>query len=165
MKNRSINILIVALLLAAVMSVMLIVFIEEAHNNFEKNITVEANGVTESVIPVRDLQLVPTEKKEYSVNLVCEASGGYFVFLDFVEKKDGGMKPFVVVTVSCDGELVYKGSLAELLDTDKIVEFVSTLEADDPSVITFEYQMPRETGNEAQGTYSDFDVKLSIKKN
>ena len=164
MKNKSINMLIVALLMAGVMAVMLFVFIEDAHDKFEENITVDANGVTETLLEVRDLQLIPTQKSEYSVNLVCAASGDYYVYLDYIEEKDGGMKPFVVVNVSCDGKELYSGRLEELLDTDLVIEFEEKLEADEPRVITFVYEMPYETGNEAQGTYADFDIKLTINK-
>ena len=52
----------------------------------------------------------------------------------------------------------------ELLDTDLIIEFEETLEADEPRVITFRYEMPYETGDEAQGTYADFNIKLTINK-
>lgn len=164
MKNKNINMLIVALLMAGIMAVMLFVFIDGAHDEFGENITVDANGATETVLEVRDLQLIPAQKSEYSVNLVCEASGDYYVYLDYLEEKDGGMKPFVLVTVSCDGKELYKGGLKELLDTDLIIEFEETLEADEPRVITFRYEMPYETGDEAQGTYADFNIKLTINK-
>lgn len=164
MKNRSVNILIVALLLLAVMSVVLIVFVEHAHDRFKENITVSADGVTESVQVVRDLKLSPTETKEYSVNLVCEASGDYYISIDYTEKQDGGMKSFVNVTVSLGEEVMYEGSLIELLDADKVIDFEGTLEADDPLPVTIRYEMPYDVGNEAQGTTADFKVKFSIKK-
>jgi hypothetical protein len=165
MKNKNINMLIVALIMAGLMAFMLAVFIEDTHDKFQEKITVDADGVTETTLEVRDLALIPTQKSEYSVNLVCAASGGYFVYLDFTEEKDGGMKPFVVVTVSCDGKQVYSGRLNELLDSDYIIEFEAELEAKEPRVISFKYEMPYETGNEAQGTYADFNIKLTIKKN
>ena len=165
MKNRSINILIVALLLLVVMSVVLFVFIEYAHEVFEENITVSADGVTRSVKAVKDLKLNPTESKEYNVNLVCEASGDYHISLDFKEKRDGGMKKFVNVTVSLGDDVMYEGDLATLLDTEKVIEFDGTLEADDPLPVTVRYEMPREIGNEAQGTSADFKVNFVIVKN
>lgn len=162
--NRNIGIMIVAFLLFVVLSVILIVFLIRAHENFEKNIKVKENGVTEAVFAVRDLALVPTESREYHINLVCEASGGYHVFLDYNEKKDGGMKHFVEVTVKVDGKTVHVGSLAELIDDGKTVTFDSELYADDPVVITVVYRMPDDVGNEAQGTYADFDICLKIVK-
>ena len=166
MKNRSANILIVALLLLVMMSVILIVFLEKAHEEFPENITVEANGVTESILPIRDLRLTPTEAQEYSVNLVCEASGSYYIFLDYEETVDGGMKPFVDVTITCGDLVVYTGSLEDLFKEDNILQFEGNLESKEkpPLVLTFRYEMPHHVGNEAQGTYSDFDVHIKIKK-
>ncbi len=164
MKNRSVNILIVSLLLLAAISVVFIVFIEYAHDKFGDDITVSENGVTESIKAVRDLRLNPTETKEYTVNLVCEASGDYYITLDYTEKQDGGMKSFVNITVSLGEEVVYKGPIAELLNTEKVVEFEGTLEADTPLPVTICYEMPHDVGNEAQGTTADFNVKFSVKK-
>ena len=164
MKNKNINMLIVALLLAGLMAVMLMFFLEDAHDRFEEDVKLESDGITESVLSVRNLQLVPTQTSEYKVNLMCRASGDYFIYLDYNESVDGGMKSFVVVSVTCNGELIYNGSLKDLLDTDIVVEFEETLFEDEYTVIIFQYHMPYETGNEAQGTYSDFDINLTIKK-
>ena len=164
MKNRSINILIVALLILAIMSVILITFLIKAKEDFPKDIRVKQDGVTETILPIRDLRLNPTESKEYSIDLYCAASGAYDVYLDYIEKADGGMKPFVEVTVKVGGEVKYEGNLKTLIDNDEIIHFEADLRAKDPVVLSITYLMPREIGNEAQGTYSDFDVELSIKK-
>ena len=164
MKNKSINMLIVGLILLGLMAVMLIVFIEKAHDDFEKNITVNSDGVTESVLSVRNLKLTPTQKSEYSINLVCDASGSYHVSLVYEEKTDGGMKEFVNVLVKYDEKIAYEGTLGALLDGHETIEFESELKSDDPVVITICYEMPYTVGNEAQGTYADFDICLKIEK-
>ena len=164
MKNRSINMLIVGLLVLGLLATALIAFLIKAKENFPKNIKVRENGVTESILPIRDLKLTPSESKEYSVDLVCDASGLYHIYLDFEELTDGGMKPFVHVSVSADGALIYEGELAALLDGDEVLYFQGDLFATDPLVLTICYLMPYEIGNEAQGTYADFDIHLKIKK-
>ena len=164
MKKTSVNILIVSLLLMGVMGVMLIVMLGDAREDFKENITVSADGVTEEVLAVRDLTLTPTEKKTCTVNLVCAASGSYDVILVYEETKDGGMKPYVNVTVTCDDETVFEGSLATLLDSETEITFAGELHESETLPVTFTYEMPREIGNEAQGTYSDFDVHLTIEK-
>ena len=159
--------LIVALLLLALMAVAIIVFLEKAHDDYPNDITVVEDGVTESILPVRDLMLNPTESKEYSVNLYCAASGSYNVYLDYEETEDGGMKHFVDVTIRANDTVVYEGKLDKLIDDpDEIVQFAAQLKAKDkdPFVISITYLMPREIGNEAQGTYSDFDIHITIKK-
>jgi len=164
MKNKSINILIVSFLLIGMMAVMLITFLEETKQNLAENIKVSENGVTESVQTVRDLKLNPTESKAYSVNLVCSATGSYRIRLDYEEQRDGGMKPFVDVTVKLDGEVIYEGKLIALLDNGEEIEFIGELQEKEPLVVTICYLMPRDVGNEAQGTYADFDVHFNIEK-
>jgi hypothetical protein len=164
MKNRSINILITAFVLLGILAFSLAIFIQWAHESFADGITVSENGVTESVLKVRDLRLNPTESKEYSVKLICEATGSYLITLDYNETSDGGMKRFVNVKVKCGGEVVYEGPLAPLLDSDYAIEFEGELDSEEPLPICITYDMPRDVGNEAQGTFSDFDVTLKIKK-
>ena len=167
MKNRSVNMLIVALLLLAALSVTLFVFLADAKEKFPKEITVDADGVSETVLTVRDLHLNPTESREYSINLFCAASGMYDVSLDYEETVDGGLKHFVNVTVKADGVTVYEGALSDLLNGTATVCFNGELRekrTQEPLVLTITYHMPRSVGNEAQGTYADFDVNLKIVK-
>ncbi|MBR5140665.1 MAG: hypothetical protein IKV16_06370 [Clostridia bacterium] len=164
MKNRSINILIVAIFLLTLMSITLVFFLQKAEEDFPKDIRVKQDGVTQTILPIRDLRLNPTESKEYTVDLFCAASGSYNVSLDYTEMADGGMKPFVNVIVRVNGALMYEGGLDSLLTTDEVISFETELSADDPVVLSLTYLMPREIGNEAQGTYSDFNILLSIKK-
>ena len=164
MKDRSFYILLVAILLLSLMALMLWLFLHKADEEFEGSILVKENGITETLIPVRDLTLVPGDKKEYDIKLVCQASGSYFIHLDFEERDDGGMKEFVNVVVEFDGVQVYEGRLTELLDDGKIIETEDNLYAEDPVIVTVRYIMPIETGNEAQGTSSDFDIHVVINK-
>lgn len=165
MKNKSINMLIVAFVLLAAFAIVITVYIFQAREDFDNDITVSENGVTEAIFEERSLKLVPTEKKELEVNLFCKASGEYHVTLDFIESANGEMKHFVNVTVLCGGVSVYEGKLATLLDdpTEKVI-FDSELYSKDPTPIIIRYEMPYETGNEAQGTTADFNVHFKINK-
>lgn len=158
------NIIIVAMLLFAVLSIMLIVFLNQAHEDFKNDITVSASGVTEKTLTVRDLKLTPTQQTEFDVGLTCAASGSYNISLDYIEQRDGGMKHFIDVVVKYNGEVVYEGNLLELLDGDEIVRFEGVLEEKEPCTITIVYEMPIDVGNEAQGTSADFDIRLRIEK-
>lgn len=164
MKSIYINMLIVALLLISVMAGTLILFLWEADESFPDEVVIRENGVTESILPIRDLTLVPTESREYSVDLVCEATGLYNISLSYEERVDGGMKHFVAVAVLVDGEVVYDGPLAHLLDSGEVISFQGELDDTDPVVLTLRYSMPYETGNNAMGTYADFDAHIAIEK-
>ena len=166
MKKQNIYMLIVGFVLLSLMAVMLIFFLEKAKQDFPENITVKENGVTEGIMEVRDLVLSPTESREYSVNLFCDASGSYYIDLDFEETADGGLKQFIKVIISADGHPVYNGPLTDLLDGDEVISFEGELLSSDkePFVVTVRYFMPYDVGNEAMGTYADFDVHIKIKK-
>lgn len=164
MKNKSVNILIVALLLLGIMSVILITFLHKAKEDFPKDIRVRENGVTETILPVRDLALIPTESRTYEVDLVCAASGMYHIYLTYEEKTNGGMKAFVDVTVKIEDQTIYEGKLAHLLDGGEVLHYEGELHATEPMCISVTYHMPYDVSNDAQGTHSDFDIHLKIKK-
>lgn len=164
MKKHTYYIIIVAMLLLIAFSIMLIIFLHNADEIYEGNIRVRENDVTETTIPVRDLVMNPGVEKEYHVDLICDATGSYFIHIDFEEKKDGGMKDFVEVTILSNDKRVYQGPLTALLDDKLIFEFIGELDESEPHVLTFKYMMPLETGNEAQGTSSNFDIHIVIKK-
>ena len=164
MKNKNINMLIIALLLLGSIAFSLIAFLTKVKEDFQENITVSESGVTEKAVKVRNLSLNPTDSREYSINLVCEASGKYLVSIEYDEKDDGGMKEFVNVTIKANDDMVYEGTLIDLIDNAPTVEFEGELYAKDPVVITINYAMPYEVGNEAEGTSADFDVIVKIAK-
>ena len=164
MKDKSYYMLIVAILLLATIALMLFLFVHQADEKFEDSIMVEEKGITETLIPVKDLVLTPGAKKDYHVKLICEASGVYFIHAEFIESYDGGMKEFVNVFVELNGERVYEGCLAELLDDGIVVSTEGELHAKEPIDFSFVYEMPVTVGNEAMGTCSEFDVKISIEK-
>ena len=165
MKNRSINMLIVATILFTLLAIMLLFFLMDADRSFEGDITVNEYGVTETVIPIRDLTLTPGVQKDYDVNVFCKATGSYHVTIDYEEKVNGGMKYFVNVRILADGEQIYQGPLTELIDNELTLIFDAELDDKRPTILTFIYEMPVETGNEAQGAFSDFDITVKIKKN
>ncbi|MBR2970909.1 MAG: hypothetical protein IKC48_03840 [Clostridia bacterium] len=163
MKKRSLNILIVALAVVAVFAGMLVVYLNDAKDNFADSITLSNDGVTETVVSVNDLSLIPTQKKDYSISLQAEIEGTFDVVLDFAETRDGGMKQFVLVTIKSGDSVVYEGGLSDLLDDTDVV-FQVEIESGKAVDVNICYEMPESVGNEAQGTSADFDVHFRIEK-
>ena len=164
MKTRRLSIIVVAFLLLSMLSIMLIVFVQQAHEDFPENIRVGEDGKLDTIMTVQDLRLNPTEKREYDIHLYCAASGSYYISLDYEELRDGGMKQFVNVTVRCADMVIFEGMLTDLLDGDTVVKFEGNLESEDPLTVSVSYEMPEHIGNEAQGTSADFDIRLKIEK-
>lgn len=163
MKEKSLNMLLVAMVLLSLLAVMMIMFLYRADLKFENSITVTENGVTESILTVKDLTLTPGAARDYHVNLVCDATGLYHIIVDYEEVHDGGMKDFVDVRIMFGEREIFNGCLGRLLDGE-IVTFDGELDHSEPLVLSFYYEMPIETGNEAQGTSADFDIVLTIRK-
>lgn len=163
MKKKSLSILIVALAVIAALGGMMAIYLNDSKESFADSITVDRDGVTETVVSVQDLSLIPTEKKDYSVNLQSEIEGTFDVVLDYEETRDGGMKEFVVVTIKSGGSVVYEGALVDLFG-DLDVVFQVEIRNGETVDLNFCYEMPYSVGNEAQGTSADFDIHIRIQK-
>ena len=164
MSDKGYKIVITVMIVLALFAVMLNIFLWNADEKFEGSIKVRENGITETVIPVRDLVLTPGASNEYHVDLICDATGSYFVEIEYEETYDGGMKHFVNTKILSDDKLIFEGPLTDLIDKKIPVEFEEELHASEPVVITFIYSMPVETGNEAQHTSAKFDLHVKIEK-
>ncbi|MGN1052327.1 MAG: hypothetical protein ACI4SH_02930 [Candidatus Scatosoma sp.] len=164
MKKRTFISIIVALSMVSLAAICTCLFMVNAYYKFKKTVNVKADGITEATVSVSDLSLTPSQSKEYEISLVCDVAGKFSVELDYEEKNDGGMKDFVDVSVYAEGECVYEGGLADLLQPNSRVVFNSTLHAKTPNAVKIVYAMPAETGNEAKNTSATFDISVRIYK-
>ena len=98
------------------------------------------------------------------INVYCKAEGSYSVVLDYNETEDGGLKKFVDVEVKLNDETIYTDSLEDLLMEGETIDFSTDLFSATPAVIKIIYKMSDKIKNEAQETFADFDIKLSIEK-
>lgn len=134
-------------------------------NNFsdDKEVDFDAEGFHETV-SIEGLALVPGDERDYSFKLKCRDKGEYQVGLRMVEKPegDGGLKEFINVKIVLDDKVLYEGSLKEVLLGEAVIygEPVSFSRESVDLVIT--YAMPIEVGNEAMGTFADFDMTLMV---
>lgn len=164
MSKLATTILVAALCLLAAMGGLLAAHTQLAHEDFEENITVSKEGTTTSTVEIHDLALLPATSRTYTVHLRCKASGTYRVSLAYEEKANGGLKPFVNVTVKAGDEIMWNGTLQALLNGKTIPGFSAELQAEDPFDVQVIYEMPQEVGNEAKDTFADFDVHFTIEK-
>lgn len=163
MKKKHITIPIIIICIAVVVTLCFWVFLINAYQKFPKTVKVSADGVTEETFTVTGLTLYPSQSKEYSIDLICDVTGDFQVDLFYSETADGGLKDYVNVTVS-SGEYLFEGGLADLYASDSGVSSQSTIWASNPTTVSIVYAMPSGVGNEAQNTYSTFDVLLRIRK-
>ena len=164
MKKHIFLIMSIALFTLAIFALTFNFFILDAQGSLEEQINIRSDATVNETIKVKELKLVPTESKEYEILFAYDITGNFKVSLDYFEKHDGGLKEYVLVNVSRDGEELYAGTLKELLDENVLIEFEEEIDNEHPVSIKIVYTMPREVGNEAQGSFATFNIKVKIEK-
>lgn len=160
-KRRTRNILILTLCVYVLIGIAFFFYIRTVQNDFPKEITVEVNGTTTSLLKIGEFNLKPGEDREYVVNLKSKVSGDYKINLDFTEITYSELKRFINVEIIVRDDESYYRTLSELLDSEEKIEFMSSLKWDMATRILIRFHMPIEVGNEAQGTVADFNVVLT----
>ena len=164
LKTKGITLLLFVMGLISVMAVSLVFYMKEDKPNLSEKIIVQADGVTENTLTVKELTINPGEKRECCVFLESEIEGDFSTIIAFEEIVDSGLKQFINVKIYLDDQTVYTGTLLELLNGYS-VSFLSVLYKDNKTLLKIEYLMPEETGNEAQLTTASFYIKIKIEKN
>ena len=159
-KKRTRNILILVLCIYALIGIVFFFYVRQVQSDFTEEITVEINGTTTSVLKMGELNLKPSESRDYAVNLKSKSDGEYKIDLNFSETTDGKLKDFINAEIAC-GEKKYTKTLRELLSGEDTITFICSLKGDVATRILIHYYMPIEVGNEAQGAVADFNVALT----
>ena len=161
MSSKFITFLFIA---AAVMSVLfsgLMIYVFVLKDSILDEVVLVRDGVNEVELVVDDLQLTPGATKQYNIVLNSKETGSYTLDMLYNETVDGGMKQFVDVQILCAEEVIYDGTLADLLGGREILHSL-TLERGMVYDLTFIYSMSDEVGNEAQKTTTSFDINVAI---
>ena len=165
MKKSKINILIFCTIALVLIAIVLTMYILDVNKSFNGRIVVRSDGKAHEILEVSDLSLLPTQSKDYEVELISLIEGDFDIMLDYKESDDGNLSTFVDVTIKVGDEVYYEGKLSDLFDSDNVVKFTIFLDKTEPQVIVFTYSMDSEVGNEAKNTYSTFVVDLTIDRN
>ena len=159
------NILIILSSLVLVFAISLLVYLTSSQNDITDKIVIKSNDEIHEVLEVSDLNLIPSEMKEYDVSFESKIGGKFFIYLDYQETFDGGMKDYVDVIVKVGDEVIYEGKLSDLFKDDFVVEVSLDFNEDSTREIRLIYSMDVTVGNEAKNTSSDFNIELTIKRN
>lgn len=162
-KTKSINLLMVALLVSSILLACMIFYITGEETKLSQTITVSVDGVVNETLIVDDLEINPGEKREWNIFLKSHVGGKFKTLVSFEEIADNGLKQFVNVEISFNEQAVYDGTLTDLL-SGSTVSFNNELDNSNSNVLKIIFKMPVETGNEAQKTTADFHVKVEIEK-
>ena len=161
MKKSTFYALLLAASLGTIGGLALSAYLFDDNNKHVRNIRIHASqDPVSDKLQFNNLSLYPGDKTTYEMNTFFETSGLYDAKIVFTEQEDGGLKNYVVATLTADGEIIYKGSLKQLLGTTQWFEL--TPQKDETVNISLVYEMPLDVQNEAQGTYATFDAELTV---
>ena len=164
MRKGLLTVLIVFTISFIAFAAYLLYYIIDTSDDFSKKVVIRNEGEIVKTFEVSDLSLLPSESKEYEIELVSIHEGKFFVTIDYEELEDGGLSEFVSVIIKLDdGNEYYRGYLKDLFDEELLLDMC--FEANVSQKFTITYSMPIEVGNEAKYTYSDFNINITIKRN
>ncbi len=145
-----------AVLLGVVANVLVI----NSQNGMMDRIKVTNGETVEETLEVKNLKLLPGESQKYTLLLSSELNGKYLVAFNYKSQKLGGLENFLDVTISHEEEK-QEYLLADLLTESTVIEMPIYLDAQEKE-IEIVYSIDEKVENEAQGTYVDFQIELTI---
>lgn len=158
MNRVLIYILIFTIIVAIAIGGILLINNISTHNEFKKNITVSADGETTHVLNFENLKVLPGKAVEYVVNLQSSLNGDFIISLDFINVLSGGLENYVIVETEINGDK-RKYSMTTLFNDVDIVYNSALFQSNE---LKIKYSIPDSVGNEAQGKFVKFDIKLKV---
>ena len=164
--KKTLVILMFGIFILSFAGIMLSIFIKMATKTFRDEIKIELGGEHTSSETVLDyaveaLDLTPGNYKECKLVFHATVEGDFVVSVGFAEKEVGELRNYLNVEIFYQDKSLLNESLGVLFDSNKMTEIPVKAKVDEKIVITLRYLMPEETGNEAQGAFSKFDLLLS----
>ena len=108
------------------------------------------------------INIKPGDSDECVMAVSSDLSGNCNLTLDFEETKEGNLKHCLNVSVEVDGDVIYEGTLEELLKKDTKLTRQCEVKKRDSLGIKVKYNMPIEVGNEAKTTTADFLLRITL---
>lgn len=102
----------------------------------------------------------PGEQEEYTVLLKAEREAERKIYMEFTETENKGLPQFVEIEIFANGESVAKMPLEDIFEADPVC-FTCHASMKEPVQIKIVYLMSLDVGNEAMGTSSKFEIKIS----
>ena len=143
---------------------LLIIFISFIYNNFKRTsfeiITNET--INNNVISIDNLDLKPGMSQTSNIKFVCKRSGHYQIDFDFIENSYGDLNKYVVLMVIKDDVVLLNDYLDNIYqNNDFLIDEYFT--KDEEINLKLKFEMNEDVGNEAEGTKTDFDIKITIR--
>lgn len=169
MKSKSMNMLILALLMVSMAGIGLMLKVNAAQREFEKSIQIDSEQITaggsyEENLSFELLCFYPGVEKGYTLAITAPEASEYKLSLDFNETQEGDLEKYLDVSIEC-GSVKVTRSLEALFAEGEKTQFICDLKKGEKVKIYINYSMPLETGNESQGAEAYFDIIFTAELN
>lgn len=125
-----------------------------AETKLEEHTEISLRGETNTTLSAELSGFYPGSEQEYEIALTGEGAGDYYVSLNFrADARSGGLEEYLNVRILA-GDFTTEKNLKELLDGEALDLGRGAEE------IRLVYAMPANTGNEAQGTVTEFLIDV-----
>lgn len=146
------------LILIGIINVITIIFaiyyvIINTHQNLKENVEVVINGDLSETFKANIYGLYPGKTLDYNININNKKSKNYEIRMKFHTSDGGLLSDYILVDIKTNDMSIQK-NLTELLNGEEV--FLG----ENASTITISYTMPKEVGNESQGTSVSFLIDL-----
>ncbi len=128
-----------------------------------RDVQINEDGEADSSFIFRIDGMLPGDSQSYTVNLSAASNEVYKVSMQFSEKGDVALAPYITVDVLVDGQSVCTAPLTELLSGREVVLDVDFLQKNE-RVMQISYTLPLETDDSAQGAVAKFDAVMQIER-
>lgn len=124
-----------------------------SYTNMEENVDIVIDGNTCETLKANITDLYPGKTSEYFINLINDTEKDYFITIKFYDDDGGLLKNFLLVEIKTENITIQK-ELKELINGEEINIGKGS------SKIIISYTMPKDVGNESQGTSVKFFIDL-----
>ena len=148
---------ILSILLIFGLALFIIMLLNSNHRNNIFEVKIESGQ--NKIVEFKSLAIIPGEEYGYTLKLKADITAYYDLTFKFEENEVSHLKNFLFIKIILDNEEIYNKQFKECLNEQINLSY----QLYDDKYVDFKivYYMPKEIGNEAAGTKSSFELKLS----
>ena len=111
---------------------------------------------------ISDLALKPGEQKSTNLTLDCLVTGKYKIVFSFQEQYFQDLNDYIIVIIKNDEKVFFEENLNYFFNNHIYV--LNDFKKGNVENIEIIYILPYDVGNEAQGKYTNLQIKITIEK-
>lgn len=144
-----------------ILGIVLLCMILHGIGKLGKDVVLVQDGVTRKELTVSIDGLYPTKNVSYDLRFSSGVAKTYDLTISFHDGGQTALAEYLEVSIGLNNETVSGAGLDEFL-AGKRFSIDLEMEKDKPAVLSFDYTMARDAGNEAQNLSADFYIVVEV---